>query len=205
MIETNRLHQDIGQYAFEKPIPGQSLTNSPDQSYPWEGAPQLTSSKEAIQKIFLELLKDENLELFADLMAKKVPVADLATMIGMASFTKGKMNPDLMLTVLEPTMYMLLTIAEKLGIEPVLYRGEEKDDLQTMPQDKSDIDKTLADNQKLNEKIKLKDLKVSKVNKSSVGPDISKQLEDLDLSKVKESLLQKPQAAPQPESLLGKA
>lgn len=205
MIEANRLHQDIGQYAFEKPIPGQSLTNSPDQSYPWEGAPQLTSSKEAIQKIFLELLKDENLELFADLMAKKVPVADLATMIGMASFTKGKMNPDLMLTVLEPTMYMLLTIAEKLGIEPVLYRGEEKDDLQTMPQDKSDIDKTLADNQKLNEKIKLKDLKVSKVNKSSVGPDISKQLEDLDLSKVKESLLQKPQAAPQPESLLGKA
>jgi hypothetical protein len=205
MIETNKLHQDIGQYAFEKPIPGQSLTNSPDQSYPWEGAPQLTSSKEAIQKIFLELLKDENLELFADLMAKKVPVADLATMIGMASFTKGKMNPDLMLTVLEPTMYMLLTIAEKLGIEPVLYRGEEKDDLQTMPQDKSDIDKTLADNQKLNEKIKLKDLKVSKVNKSSVGPDISKQLEDLDLSKVKESLLQKPQAAPQPESLLGKA
>lgn len=205
MIETNRLHQDIGQYAFEKPIPGQSLTNSPDQSYPWEGAPQLTSSKEAIQKIFLELLKDENLELFADLMAKKVPVADLATMIGMASFTKGKMNPDLMLTVLEPTMYMLLTIAEKLGIEPVLYRGEEKDDLQTMPQDKSDIDKTLSDNQRLNEKIKLKDLKVSKVNKSSVGPDISKQLEDLDLSKVKESLLQKPQAAPQPESLLGKA
>jgi hypothetical protein len=205
MIETNKLHQDIGQYAFEKPIPGQSLTNSPDQSYPWEGAPQLTSSKEAIQKIFLELLKDENLELFADLMAKKVPVADLATMIGMASFTNGKMNPDLMLPVLEPTMYMLLTIAEKLGIEPVLYRGEEKDDLQTMPQDKSDIDKTLADNQKLNEKIKLKDLKVSKVNKSSVGPDISKQLEDLDLSKVKESLLQKPQAAPQPESLLGKA
>jgi len=139
MIPKEKLHSDIGKYAFEKPIPGQSLTNSPDQAYPWEGAPELTSTKDAIQKIFLELLKDENLEMFAGLMAKKVPVADLATMIGMASFTKGKMNPDLMMTIIEPTMYMLLSIAEKVGIEPVIYRGEEEDIANEIPEDGSDV------------------------------------------------------------------
>lgn len=204
-MQPNKLHGELSTYAFEKPIPGQSLTNSPDQKYPWESPPEITSSKEAVEKIFLELLKDENLELFADLMAKKVPVSDLATMIGMASFTKGKMNPDLMLTVLEPTMYMLLTIAEKLGIDPVLYRGEEQDDREASPEDKSDVDEILKTNQKVNQGVKFKDLKVKSVNKASVTPEINEQLDQLDLTKVKESLLQRPQAKAKPDSLLGKA
>ena len=204
MIPKEKLHSDIGTYAFEQPIPGQSLTNSPDQAYPWEGAPELTSTKDAIQKIFLELLKDENLEMFAGLMAKKVPVADLATMIGMASFTKGKMNPDLMLTIIEPTMYILLSIAEKIGIEPVIYRGEEEDIANEIPEDGSDVKQILETNNKTKEKVKLKDLKVTNINKSSVSPDIEKQLEQLELSKVKASLLQK-QPSEQPESLLGRS
>lgn len=204
MIPKEKLHSDMGTYAFEKPIPGQSLTNSPDQSYPWEGPPELTSTKQAIQKIFLELLKDENLEMFAGLMAKKVPVADLATMIGMASFTKGKMNPDLMMTIIEPTMYMLLSIAEKVGIEPVIYRGEEEDIANEIPEDGSDVKQILETNNRTKEKIRLKDLKVTNINKSSVSPDIEKQLEQLDLSKVKASLLQK-QPSEQPESLLGRS
>ena len=28
---------------MEGPVPGQSLTNSPDQAYPWEGEPKYTS------------------------------------------------------------------------------------------------------------------------------------------------------------------
>jgi len=202
--QDNKLSRELKDYAFESPIPGQSLTNSPDQKYPWESPPEMTAPQDAIQKIFLEILKDENLELFADLMAKKVPIADLATMIGMASFTKGKMNPDLMLTVLEPTMYMLLTIAEKLGINPVLYRGEQEDDRNEMVSDKSEAEEILKVNSKAKQNVRLKDLKVQNVNKASVSPEINQQLDQLDLSKVRESLLQKPQDKPQPESLLGR-
>ena len=204
MKQDNKLSRELKDYAFESPIPGQSLTNSPDQKYPWESPPEMTAPQDAIQKIFLEILKDENLELFADLMAKKVPIADLATMIGMASFTKGKMNPDLMLTVLEPTMYMLLTIAEKLGIDPVLYRGEQEDDRNEMVSDKSEAEEILKVNSKAKQNVRLKDLKVQNVNKASVSPEINQQLDQLDLSKVRESLLQKPQDKPQPESLLGR-
>ena len=204
MIRSDKIDPRAVDHALDGPLPGQSLTNSPDQKYPWESPPEMTAPQDAIQKIFLEILKDENLELFADLMAKKVPIADLATMIGMASFTKGKMNPDLMLTVLEPTMYMLLTIAEKLGINPVLYRGEQEDDRNEMVSDKSEAEEILKVNSKAKQNVRLKDLKVQNVNKASVSPEINQQLDQLDLSKVRESLLQKPQDKPQPESLLGR-
>ena len=37
-------------------------------------------------------------------------------------------NPDLMLLLIEPTMYLLLGLAEQAGIpSPVLYRGEENE------------------------------------------------------------------------------
>ena len=31
-----------------RPIPGQSLTNDPDQSYPWEGPPEFTDFRKAL-------------------------------------------------------------------------------------------------------------------------------------------------------------
>ena len=109
-----------------------------------------------------------------------------------------------MMTIIEPTMYMLLSIAEKVGIEPVIYRGEEEDIANEIPEDGSDVKQILETNNRTKEKVKLKDLKVTNINKSSVSPDIEKQLEQLDLSKVKASLLQK-QPSEQPESLLGKS
>ena len=53
MIEANRLHQDIGQYAFEKPIPGQSLTNSPDRKHTSE----LQSHHDLVCRLLLEKKK----------------------------------------------------------------------------------------------------------------------------------------------------
>ena len=34
-----------------RPIPGQSLTNSPDSKYPWEQPPQFTNFKEALDYV----------------------------------------------------------------------------------------------------------------------------------------------------------
>ena len=47
---------------FQGPTPGQSLTNSPDTQQPWEQVPKMTSIKEATERMFLEILKEENLE-----------------------------------------------------------------------------------------------------------------------------------------------
>ena len=118
----------IKQSAFEAPIPGQSLTNSPENSYAWEKPPEMVDLNVARQKIFLNLLEPKNLEEIQKLMINEVPVDAIAQTVLVEGFRQGKFNPDLALQLLEPTMYMLLAIAEKSGIEPTLDAAGEEDD-----------------------------------------------------------------------------
>lgn len=39
-------------YVLEGAVPGQSLTNAPDQPYPWEGPPEITSQKKLLIEYF---------------------------------------------------------------------------------------------------------------------------------------------------------
>jgi len=197
----NAINPDAMQYVLDGPIAGQSLTNAPDQKYPWEQAPEFTSVKAATEKIFLDLLKDDNLETVTTLMANQTPVADIAQVLLFTGFTKGKFNPDLMMSLMEPTMYMLMSIAEKVGIDPVLSRDESQDtaiDDEDTTQIQEGLE--LAEKRKIPEGAEvpksIRDLKVANVSPSSVGPDIKKQLETLDTSKLKASLLQKQQPMP---------
>jgi len=197
----NAINPDAMQYVLDGPIAGQSLTNAPDQQYPWEQAPEFTSVKAATEKIFLDLLKDDNLETVTTLMANQTPVADIAQVLLFTGFTKGKFNPDLMMSLMEPTMYMLMSIAEKVGIDPVLSRDESQDTA-IDDEDTTQIQEglQLAEKRKIPEGAEapksIRDLKVANVSPSSVGPDIKKQLETLDTSKLKASLLQKQQPMP---------
>jgi len=207
MKNPNAIAKEAEPFLFEGPTAGQSLTNDPSNPYPWEKAPEMTSVKMATEKIFFDLLKEDNLTTVATLMSQKTPVADIANLLLTAGFQKGKWNPDMMLNLLEPTMYMLMAIAEKAGIDPVLTR----DDADVIIEDDEDL--ALQDLQNSRQKIKnvipegkgLKDVKIQKINPASVGGDIKKQLDTLDSAKIKQSILQKqkPDLQEQP-SLLGK-
>ena len=207
MRNPNAIAKGAEEYLFEAPVAGQSLTNDPSNPYPWEKAPEITSVKTATEKIFFDLLKDENLTTVATLMSQKTPVVDIANLLLTAGFQKGKWNPDLMLSLLEPTMYMLMAIAEKAGIDPVLTR----DDANVIIED--DEDQSLQDLQNSRQQVRnvipegkgFKDVQIQKINPASVGGDIKKQLDTLDSAKIKQSILQKQKPALQDQpSLLGK-
>ena len=207
MRNPNAIAKGAEEHLFEAPVAGQSLTNDPSNPYPWEKAPEITSVKIATEKIFFDLLKDENLTTVAGLMSQKTPVVDIANLLLTAGFQKGKWNPDLMLSLLEPTMYMLMAIAEKAGIDPVLTR----DDADVIIEDNED--ESLQDLQNSRQQVRniipegkgLKDVQIQKINPASVGGDIKKQLDTLDSAKIKESILQKQKPALQNQpSLLGK-
>ena len=177
--------KQLQEVLFEKAIPGQSLTNAVDQKYPWEQPPQMTSLKQAREKIFLDLLQPENVEAVQDLMIDKIPVNAIAEIILTEGFRKGKFNPDMMLNLLEPTMYMLMAIAEKSGIEPIVDSGEPDED----------DDESIAKIKKLNEefmseKRSFRDTKVNNINRKSVGEDIANKIDEMKLPKPK-SLLEK--------------
>ena len=114
---------------FDGPIPGQSMTASPDSKMPWDGPPKYSSVREASEAIFLDLLEDENLKAVTKLMAGGTPITDVTHMLLVAGFSKGQFNPDLMMLLIEPIMYMLMAIADKVGITDVkMYSGEEEDE-----------------------------------------------------------------------------
>ena len=207
MKNPNAIAKEAEPFLFEAPVAGQSLTKDPENPYPWEKAPEMTSVKVATEKIFFDLLKEDNLTTVASLMSQKTPVVDVANLLLTAGFQKGKWNPDMMLNLLEPTMYMLMAIAEKAGIDPVLTR----DDADVIIED--DEDKSLQDLENSRQQVRnvipegkgLKDVQIQKINPASVGGDIKKQLDTLDSAKIKQSILQKQKPALQnQESLLGK-
>jgi len=203
-MESKPISPLIEQTAFEAPIPGQSLTNSPENNYAWEKPPEMVDVSTARQKIFLNLLEPKNLEEIQKLMINEVPVDAIAQTVLVEGFRQGKFNPDLALQLLEPTMYMLLAIAEKSGIEPTLDAEGDEDD--------EDLDAEEAAQVREDSKTFMKergqrfqDARVLKPQPASVGPEIKEQLDKLDVEKMQQSILQKPKPELQSqESLLGK-
>jgi len=176
-----------------RPIPGSSLTNSPDNPYPWEQPAQYTELQPAIDALFLELSEPEAFHSIMDLVRNDVPVGDIAQVVLTDGFQKGLWNPDLMLLLMEPTMYMLIAFAEKAGIQDyVTYEGEQDD-----PEDE---DEQLAG---VEEAINIAQSRVvSKVKSGALPRDIEKKLKEF-TPPVQPSLLEKPETN-EPESLLGR-
>ena len=198
----SKLIPEAEPHLFEAPIPGQSLTNSPDEPYPWEGPPQITSQKEAMNKIFLEIIKPENMETLGTAMSDGIPIAGLAEVLIKTSFQKGKINPDLAVTLMEPVMYMLLSVAEKIGVDPVL-SDDEEDDRSGELEDPEVGEENVRFTQR-QEPTSLKELPSRSTTIPTAPPEIKQQLDQLDTSKVRESILQKQQPQANP-SLLNKS
>lgn len=179
-----------------RPIPGQSLTEDPDNSYPWESPPEYTDFRKAFNYIAEELLEEEVYVPLVVAMGQGVPISDITLQILQRGFQEGKWNPDLFMMLLEPLMYFLLALAEKAAIEPRLY-GDEEDDLE--PEDEDDIANMKANNLTALTKAKIGDM--SKVPEGVLPADIVEDIEELEMP---ESLLAPDNNTEQP-SLLAKS
>jgi len=179
-----------------RPIPGQSLTEDPDNSYPWESPPEYTDFRKAFNYIAEELLEEEVYVPLVVAMGQGVPISDITLQILQRGFQEGKWNPDLFMMLLEPLMYFLLALAEKAAIEPRLY-GDEEDDLDQ--EDEDSIANMKANN--LAELAKEKVGDMSKVPEGVLPADIVEDIEELEMP---ESLLAPDNNTEQP-SLLAKS
>ena len=112
---------------FNSPTPGEGLTQSPEQKFPWEQPSKHTEVKPVMEEIFLQITEKENLIELIGLLMKKQPVDEIAQVILYKGITEGLFNMDLMLMLVEPTMYLLIAIAEEYDIEPVIYEGQDDD------------------------------------------------------------------------------
>ena len=190
---------------FQGPIPGQSLTNSPDAQQPWEQPPKMTSIKEATEKMFLEILKEENLEAIVNLLDDGMSVAKVTEMLLFIGFTKGEFNPDLMMLLAEPTMYMILAVAEGVGIDPAINDDDAADEIseEATAEENAEVEDFLkAREGALRNPRGLEDLQ-DNLARTEIPREIQERVEEIDFSEIKESLLAKPNKQEQVnESLL---
>lgn len=110
-------------------IPGQSLTNDPDKPYAWETPPEFTNPHEAIDYILVTLLEPETIKNISKSLTAGASLIDITNVLLYSGFTGGKWTPDLMILLMEPTIYILMAIAERLDVEYLIDNEDEDDTL----------------------------------------------------------------------------
>ena len=113
---------------FNSPTPGESLTKTPEEKFPWEQASEYTEVRPFMEDLFLQLTEDKDryVKLLVSFL-QQVSIADTTQMLLYTSWRAGKINTDLMLLLIEPVMYLLIAMAEQAEIEPVIYDEENVD------------------------------------------------------------------------------
>ena len=164
-VPTDGLELFAAENTKGRPIAGQSLTNSPEQPYKWEKPPEFTTVREANLFILKSLVQEKAYLNLVLAVSDGVPIADVASVILYHGFTEGRWNPDMMLLLMESTMYIIIALVEKAGIfEYKLYSGEQEDD-------RNDID---PDTQ-----LKTLQRAVSSFNKEEVARTISTEVKEI--------------------------
>src|SRR6056300_1326379 len=127
---------EVGVNPFNAPIPGESLTASPDTPRAWERPPQYTEQDEAMMAVYMELTRTGTLKELIQIIDEGIPLDEIAQVILYKGYTEGKFTPDMMLMLAEPTIYLLIAIADYADISDyVLYNEEDEDEEGIIPGD----------------------------------------------------------------------
>jgi|TARA_R110002050_G_scaffold40155_1_gene98287 hypothetical protein len=183
-----------------RPVPGLSLTNDPENPAPYEKAPKFTSVHRASEYIWEKFIQPETYISLMGSVAEGVPLADLAQIILFKEFQEGAWNPDLMLMLFEPTVYMIMALAERLDLPMTIYEGELEDE-----DSEEQILGTAVDEQKIKDMIERGSS--GKIPEGTLNAEMQKSLENLpeiDVKTPAASLMALPseEAMPQPQSLM---
>ena len=118
-----------------KSIPGQSLTNSPDNPNAWERPPEFTDLNKATDYMFETIFNPDVASNLLLSINNGVGVFDLTSIILYTGFLEAKFNPDVMMLLAEPTMFMIIALCEKADVP---YKLDSLDDelVQEMEPDK---------------------------------------------------------------------
>jgi hypothetical protein len=116
------------QTSGKRPIPGQSLTNDPETPAPYEQAPKFTSVHAASEYLWDSFIEPDTYISLMQTVSDGGPIMDIAQIILFSEFEKGSWNPDLMMMLFEPVAYMIMALAERVGLEMTIYEGDLEDD-----------------------------------------------------------------------------
>lgn len=203
---SNLTNEEVQFYQdYELATPGQSLTNSPEQKYPWEGPPQFTNRHDAELYILTQLTEEEIFLSLMDMVGDGVTIEAITTTYLYNGYAEGLWNADLLLMLVESVAFMIIGLAEKVGLDYKLYQGEEEDDAldeidpaledEDEPSEENALDKT---NNIIKEQIK------KGASETFTSKPLEEKIEEVpeELIASAQSLLERDEAPAQEKSLL---
>lgn len=116
---------------MKRSIPGEGMSNDPDNPYSFEQAPEFVVHREALEYLFVTITDEEKYVDILMAIEQGVPIMELTQVILFKGFTEGKWNPDLMLLLAEPLAFMLMALAERQGIDYVITRDDVEEDAES--------------------------------------------------------------------------
>jgi len=155
------------------PIPGQSLTNSPDTPYPWETPAEFANPRDALAHITNQLLQPEAVRTMVEALSEGASVGDLAISIAYAKFVEGKISPNSLLLLVEPIMYVIMAIGEEANIAYNI-DGDDVDET-----DEEEITQKLQEAENLFEQIKSGAM--SNIQEGAIPKEIKEQIANEDI------------------------
>ena len=127
-IKQNQFDEQ-GVNPFNAPIPGESLTTAPDMPKKHGKQPaQYVDQNKAMEAVYMELTEEDTLRKLINMINDGTPLDQIAQVTLYKGYTEGKFSPDLMLMLIEPTLYLLIAIADYAEIKDYILYNEEIDD-----------------------------------------------------------------------------
>lgn len=115
---------EVANLMMQPPIPGESLTNDPKNPKPFETPPRITSYEEGIEYLSDKLIDPVQSPKILEMARQGFPLSELAGMILIKGFMDGLWNPDMILLLIEPAVYMLMFICEMGQVRYVLHKDQ---------------------------------------------------------------------------------
>ena len=126
-IKENQFDEQ-GVNPFNAPIPGESSTTAPDIPKAREQPAQYADQNKAMEAVYMELTEEDTLRKLINMINDGTPLDQIAQVTLYKGYTEGKFSPDLMLMLIEPTLYLLIAIADYAEIKDYILYNEEVDD-----------------------------------------------------------------------------
>lgn len=103
---------------FNAPVPGQSLTDDPSSRKPWEMPPRFTSTGKALDHLFQAVTDKKFMGSFNKLMKedRMFFVDRIAAQMLQEGFLHGLWTVDMMVTLVEPLIVMLVWLASTMDL-----------------------------------------------------------------------------------------
>ena len=120
-------------------IPGQSLTQNPENKAPWETPPEFTEIQDYVDEAFLDISNPDTLPTLLSAMRHEAPLEYLVEAYLQKDVQKGKITPDLMMLAIEPVIYILITMATYAGIDPNFQEEADFDDEEGLNEETAEL------------------------------------------------------------------